>query len=60
MTKRPPPVPPESRSDKGPGEPRQARAEDRGKAGPPSRPDKTGQGGNAKVNTTNQGYQQDR
>jgi len=59
-----PPVPPAGRTDKGPGAP--------GASGSPSdlasdagesrqrNIDKQGRQGNIKVNTTNQGYQQDR
>jgi len=61
MTKTPP-VPPANRSPKGPGEPTHQR-EDSHKAKPSERPDNTdtqGQQGNTKINTTHQGYQQDR
>lgn len=57
-----PPVPPANRSDKGPGEPNH-HSEDGHKAKPNERPDNTasqGQQGNTKINTTHQGYQQDR
>ncbi len=62
MTSRLPPVPPEGRRPKGPGD----------QAEPPTSSDKAGakkvrdnlkeqgQQGNTKQNTTNQGYQQDR
>ncbi|MEN3210005.1 hypothetical protein PUR23_08155 [Methylorubrum populi] len=60
MTTKPPPVPPANRSDKGPrSAPETATAQGR----PSSQtkdPDKIGQAGNSKVNTTHQGYQQDR
>jgi hypothetical protein len=60
MTTKPPPVPPANRSDKGPGSATEAPLS-QGKAGSQTKdPDKIGQAGNSKVNTTNQGYQQDR
>ena len=60
MTTKPPPVPPANRSDKGPGSATEAPLS-QGRAGAQTKdPDKVGQAGNAKVNTTNQGYQQDR
>lgn len=61
MSQKLPPVPPGSRSTKGPGEPAR-RAEDAGTAeGVQSKdPDKVGQTANTVVNTTNQGLQQDR
>jgi hypothetical protein len=59
MSAKLPPVPPDNRSDKETGNPRElpkrevqpSLAQD---------PDKQGQQGNTKVNTTHQGYQQDR
>ncbi|MDQ0456491.1 hypothetical protein [Rhizobium paknamense] len=60
MTTRPPPVPNESKSQKGPGDqshPASAR-EASSKQG--YNPEKQGQQGNSKINTTHQGYQQDR
>jgi hypothetical protein len=53
-----PPVPPEQRSDKGPGSDPNTTAED----SVPGREnfDSQGRQGNIKQNTTNQGYQQDR
>ena len=61
MTRKMPPVPPENRSDKGPGEPaRRTAAAQEEKDTQKANPDKIGQAGNSKVNTTNQGYQQDR
>jgi hypothetical protein len=55
-----PPVPPENRSDKGTGEPETVQpAEARGLTSAKD-PDKQGHQGNTKVNTTHQGYQQDR
>ncbi|KMO41038.1 hypothetical protein VQ02_06555 [Methylobacterium variabile] len=61
MTASPPPVPPANRSDKGPGSAERAPTETGPKgSGQAKDPDKVGQAGNSKVNTTNQGYQQDR
>ncbi len=61
MTASPPPVPPANRSDKGPGSAERAPTETGPKgSGQTKDPDKVGQAGNSKVNTTNQGYQQDR
>lgn len=56
-----PPIPPANRSDKGPGEPDHAREKPR-QAGErrPEHPDQQGQQGNTRINTTHQGYQQDR
>lgn len=60
MTAKPPPVPPANQSDKGPGSATAAPVAE-GKGGSQTQnPDKVGQSGNSKVNTTNQGYQQDR
>lgn len=60
MTTKPPPVPPANRSGKGPGSATEAPLS-QGHAGSQAKdPDKVGQTGNAKVNTTNQGHQQDR
>jgi hypothetical protein len=60
VSTKPPPVPPANQSDKGPGSAQRA-ATELGSAGSQTKdPDKIGQAGNAKVNTTNQGYQQDR
>ena len=60
MTTSPPPVPPAQRSDKGTGS-AQAAPLSQGKGGSQTKnPDKVGQAGNSKVNTTHQGYQQDR
>jgi len=58
MSSKLPPVPAENRSDKGPGDATGPDTQDA--ANPPSNPDKTGQAGNSKVNTTHQGYQQNR
>ncbi|CAO4156340.1 hypothetical protein LPLAFNJD_LOCUS4669 [Methylorubrum aminovorans] len=60
MSTKPPPVPPANRSDKGPGSAPET-ASVQGQASSQTKdPDKIGQSGNSKVNTTNQGYQQDR
>ncbi len=61
MSSKMPPVPPANRSPKGPGgdAKTQMQAEDTGNA-QKQNPDKTGQSGNSKINTTHQGYQQDR
>nr|AGU12327.1 hypothetical protein [uncultured organism] len=59
MTSKMPPVPQDNRSPKGTGEdPTTHTADPHFKA--QDNPDKIGQQGNSKVNTTNQGYQQDR
>ncbi|MET7243398.1 hypothetical protein ABZT49_08505 [Methylobacterium sp. EM32] len=61
MTASPPPVPPGNRSDKGPGSAERAPTETGPKGtGQTADPDKVGQSGNSKVNTTHQGHQQDR
>ena len=61
MTSKMPPVPPENRSPKGTGGDA-PEARDAGGPDNPQKanPDKIGQAGNSKVNTTHQGYQQDR
>ena len=61
MSSKMPPVPAGNQSDKGPVS--AAHPEDQGtKVGNPQKqnPDKIGQAGNSKINTTNQGLQQDR
>jgi hypothetical protein len=61
MTSKMPPIPPENRSPKGTGG--DATQVDQGTdVGNPQKanPDKIGQAGNSKINTTHQGYQQDR
>ncbi|MBB3565238.1 hypothetical protein FHX06_006608 [Rhizobium sp. BK512] len=58
MNSKLPPVPAANRSDKGSGAPRENNASVGQK--PAENPDKIGQQGNSKVNTTHQGYQQDR
>jgi hypothetical protein len=63
MTSKAPPIPPENRSPKGTGETAAPATRDRSggdSSGNKANPDKTGQAGNTRVNTTNQGYQQDR
>jgi hypothetical protein len=62
MTSRPPPVPPANRPKAGPA---QSAAAIKGssipdKAEQTDNADKRGQSGNTKINTTHQGYQQDR
>jgi hypothetical protein len=59
MSSRPPPVPPDNRSAKGTGEPGTITAETKKPDMSPD-PEKKGQQGNTKVNTTHQGHQQDR
>jgi hypothetical protein len=61
MATKPPPVPRDNQSSKGPGDRKEAARDETRKArsGAPD-PDKQGQQGNTKVNTTHQGYQQDR
>jgi hypothetical protein len=60
MSSKMPPVPPENRSPKGTGSDPQMQAD--ANVGNPQKqnPDKIGQAGNSKVNTTHQGLQQDR
>lgn len=61
MTKHVPPVPPAGRSDKGPGSSPDAPVDTGGpNRGVPDNVDKQDRQGNSKINTTNQGYQQDR
>jgi hypothetical protein len=61
MHSRLPPIPDENRSPKGPGEPATADAgSERGNDPTTVNFDKQGHQGNSKVNTTHQGYQQDR
>ena len=60
-----PPVPPESRSDKGPGTPEdheasRAPADTSAKKGPPENLEQQARQGNINQNTHHQGYQQDR
>jgi hypothetical protein len=60
MSSRLPPVPEDNRSPKGTGTSATADTGDDRNFTPEANPDKMGQQGNSKVNTTNQGYQQDR
>jgi hypothetical protein len=63
MTAKAPPIPPENRSPKGPGGSATPVSRDQSKGdstGSKANPDKTGQAGNTRINTTNQGQQQDR
>lgn len=60
MSSKMPPVPPENQSPKGPeGVPETQQGKDPGSR-QKLNPDKIGQAGNSKINTTHQGYQQDR
>ncbi|ACS60569.1 MULTISPECIES: hypothetical protein [Rhizobium] len=59
MSSKVPPTPEANRSDKGSGETSHADNDGRLVAAAKN-PDKVGQQGNSKVNTTHQGYQQDR
>jgi hypothetical protein len=61
MSKKLPPVPPQNRSPKGPGEPGTvAQKAPMKKRGRPENPHEQGQQANIEQNTTHQGYQQDR
>jgi hypothetical protein len=61
MSSKMPPVPPASQSKKGSGEGKTAPADEPKTASQRvPNPDRQGQQGNTKVNTTHQGYQQDR
>ncbi|WP_455989155.1 hypothetical protein [Methylorubrum extorquens] len=60
MTSKAPPVPPAQRSDKGTGSVQAAPLSQGHSGSQTQNPDKVGQAGNSKVNTTHQGYQQDR
>ncbi|KAA9383255.1 hypothetical protein [Neorhizobium galegae] len=60
MSSRLPPTPPQNLSHKGSGEQTHAADIKRGKPQAANDPGKQGQQGNTKVNTTHQGYQQDR
>lgn len=64
MSSKMPPVPPAERSPKGPGSDPKALGKDatpHGKrATVPDNADEEGRTGNTRINTTNQGYQQDR
>ena len=61
MSSKMPPVPPENRSPKGTGGDAPEAQSAQGPDNPQkANPDKIGQAGNSKVNTTHQGLQQDR
>jgi hypothetical protein len=62
MNSKPPPVPDENRSHKGTGDTGSIQTDGGADQhfAPQKDPNKLGQQGNSKVNTTNQGYQQDR
>ena len=61
MSSKMPPVPPQNRSPSGPGgDAPQAQQGEHLDNRQKINPDKVGQSGNSKVNTTHQGYQQDR
>ncbi|MDB5506317.1 MAG: uncharacterized protein JWR75_955 [Devosia sp.] len=61
MSKHLPPIPPASRSPKGTGGTDKTQVDDGANAHETDRNyDKEGQQGNSKINTTHQGYQQDR
>ena len=61
MTGRPPPTPPDNRSPKGPGDRKTAPLEDKAKGGSAvDDPEKRGQQGNTRINTTPHLSTQDR
>ena len=63
MSAHPPPIPPDNRSPRGPGEPASLNKAADQKLHPEranSNPDEKGEQGNMRQNTTNTGYQQDR
>lgn len=61
MSAKAPPVPPANQSHQGTGDTQGSPAPNEASAGnKPGDPDKQGQQGNSKENTTHQGYQQDR
>ena len=60
MTAKQPPVPPANRSKKGAGEGGKPMLQQTERSASAPDPDKQGQQGNTKVNTTHQGLQQDR
>ena len=61
MSSKAPPVPPAAQSPKGTGDPKSVNLKEAAPGGNASTdPDKRGQQGNTKQNTTHQGYQQDR
>lgn len=55
-----PPIPPEQRSDKGPGDPGTVHKDDQKPGRAPSNLAEQDRQGDIKQNTTHQGYQQDR
>ncbi len=59
MTTKSPPIPPANQTTKGPGGDVHDNIE-QGTTEQPMNPDKQGQSANTKINTTNQGLQQDR
>lgn len=60
MTSRPPPVPQQNRSDKGVGDHARPPVADPGNPDKSIDPDRKGQQGNSRINTSHQGHQQDR
>jgi hypothetical protein len=61
VSNRPPPVPPENRTDKGPAGPAEPVATDTAPKKPvPDNLSEQGRQGNIKQNTSNRGYQQER
>lgn len=61
MSKHMPPVPPENRSDKGPGSsPNSAKSDAKGRSSPPDNLKEQARQGDINQNTHHQGYQQDR
>jgi hypothetical protein len=60
MSSRLPPVPDDNRSPKGTSSSPSPAVNSKSPKDPAENPDKIGQQGNSKVNTTHQGYQQDR
>ena len=60
MNAKPPPIPKENRSDKGTGDTANSLPGHPDRSASAPNPDKQGQQANTKVNTTHQGYQQDR
>jgi hypothetical protein len=60
MTSRPPPVPPENRTEKGTGDRSRPPLSDTHKPDTSVNPDEKGQQGNSKINTVHPANQQDR
>jgi hypothetical protein len=60
MTSKPPPVPPQNRSPKGPGKPKVTEINQARGRSKPAPAEGQGQSANTKQNTKHQGYQQDR